>query len=70
VNDLYREMAAQAGVDAEAIFQPLRQGELLRSSVDPSRARIQLGWKAWTELDRGTAAVLEFVRRRQAAGTD
>jgi UDP-glucose 4-epimerase len=70
VNDLYREMAAQAGVEAEAISKPLRPGELLRSCVDPSRAGIQLGWKPWTELGRGTAAVLDFVRGRLAAGPD
>ncbi len=70
VNELYRVMAAQAGVDAEAISKPLRPGELLRSCVDPSRAGIQLGWKPWTELDGGTAAVLDFVGGRQAAGTD
>jgi UDP-glucose 4-epimerase len=70
VNELYREMAAQAGVEVEATSKPLRPGELLRSCVDPSRAGIQLGWKPWTELDHGTAAVLEFVRGRLAAGTD
>jgi len=59
---LYREMAAQAGVDAEATMQPLRQGELLRSCLDPTRAGIQLGWKPWTELGAGTAAVLDFMR--------
>jgi UDP-glucose 4-epimerase len=67
VNELLREMAAQAGVEAEVDFQPLRPGELLRSSLDPSRAGIQLGWKSWTELGPGTSEVLDFVRRRLAA---
>jgi UDP-glucose 4-epimerase len=67
VNELLREMAAQAGVEAEVDFQPLRAGELLRSSLDPSRAGIQLGWKSWTELGPGTSQVLDFVRRRMAA---
>ena len=65
---LYREMAAQAGVDAEATMQPLRQGELLRSCLDPTRAGIQLGWKPWTELGAGTAAVLDFMRGRLSTG--
>ena len=68
VNHLYREMAAQAGVDAEATMQPLRQGELLRSCLDPTRAGIQLGWKPWTELGAGTAAVLDFMRGRLSTG--
>jgi UDP-glucose 4-epimerase len=70
VNGLFREMAAQAGVEPNATLQPLRPGELLRSSLDPSRARIQLGWSAWTELGNGTAAVLEFIGKRLAPPAD
>lgn len=70
VNQLYGEMAAQAGVEADVSFRPLRAGELLRNCVDPSRAGIQLGWKPWTDLGQGTAAVLSFVRGRLAAGGD
>jgi UDP-glucose 4-epimerase len=65
VNQLFTEMASQAGVVAQPVHEPLRSGELLRSCLDPSRAGIQLGWSAWTELGPGTAAVLEFVRNRQ-----
>ncbi len=64
VNELVREMAAQAGVEAQAHFEPLRQGELMRSAIDPARAGIQLGWRSWTDLGTGAAAVLDFVRRR------
>ena len=63
VNELYRTMAAQAGVEAEARHAPERPGELRRNVLDIGRASIQLGWKPWTTLDRGTAAVIEFVRR-------
>jgi UDP-glucose 4-epimerase len=69
VNQLYREMAAQAGVDPTVEFRPLRPGELERSCLDPSRAGIQLGWRPWTELGAGTAAVLEFIAGRLAAGS-
>ena len=70
VNELYREMAAQAGVEPNAEHQPLRQGEVLRNTVDPTRAAIQLGWVPWTELGPGTAAVLAFVRKRNAGGAE
>jgi len=63
VNDLYRAMAAEAGVDAAPQYAPLRAGEVLRSSLDVERARIQLGWTPWTELADGSRAVIEFVRR-------
>jgi UDP-glucose 4-epimerase len=62
VNDLYRTMAEQAGVDTAPVLAPLRPGELLRSSLDVERAAIQLGWRPWTSLVDGTRAVLEFVR--------
>ena len=69
VNELYREMVDQAGLEATATYAPLRQGELLRSSLDPVRAGIQLGWKPWTSLATGTAAVLDFIRQRLAEET-
>jgi UDP-glucose 4-epimerase len=62
VNELYRTMAEQAGVDASPVLAPLRPGELLRSSLDIERAAIQLGWRPWTTLADGTRAVLDFVR--------
>jgi UDP-glucose 4-epimerase len=70
VNELYREMAHQAGVDADVEHLPLRQGEVLRNTVDPTRAGIQLGWKPWTELGAGTAAVLESIRHRGDIGPE
>ena len=70
VNELFREMAARAGVTVKPAYEPLRPGELLRVSLDPSRAGIQLGWHSWTELGPGTAAVLEFVGQRLATSGD
>ena len=64
VNDLYATMARVAGVDRAATLAPARAGELARSSLDPSRAEMQLGWKPWTDLAAGSAAVLDFFRRR------
>jgi UDP-glucose 4-epimerase len=62
VNELYASMAAAVGVDEPARFAPARPGELARSSLDPGRAGLYLGWKPWTDLDTGTAAVLDWFR--------
>jgi len=62
VNELYRAMAAEAGVDAPPQHAPPRPGELRRSSLDIARAGIQLGWRPWTELAEGARAVLDFAR--------
>ncbi|MGH9156890.1 MAG: NAD-dependent epimerase/dehydratase family protein [Acidimicrobiales bacterium] len=58
VNLLYDTMAAAAGVTEPATYAPPRPGELARSALDPGRAAIHLGWKPWTTLVDGTAAVL------------
>lgn len=62
VNDLYRTMAEQAGVDRPAVVAPPRPGELHRSCLDPGRAAIHLGWKPWTTLEDGTAATIDWFR--------
>jgi UDP-glucose 4-epimerase len=67
VNKLYRTMASNAGVVAEPRYAPPRAGELARSSLDPGRAAIHLGWKPWTTLENGTSAVLNwFAKAREA----
>ena len=64
VNRLYQAMASHAGVNRPAVRAPARRGELERSCLDPSRARIHLGWKPWTSLDEGAAAVIDWFRSR------
>ncbi len=46
-------------------MSPARPGELQRSSLDPGRAAMHLGWKPWTTIDAGTAAVLDWWRDAQ-----
>jgi UDP-glucose 4-epimerase len=64
VNLLYQTMAAHTGVDQPAIQAPARPGELARICLDPGRAGIHLGWKPWTTLVDGTAAVMDWFRER------
>jgi UDP-glucose 4-epimerase len=62
VNQLYASMARAAGVDAPAEYEPARPGELARSSLDSSLARVTLGWTPATGLDAGARAVLAWFR--------
>jgi UDP-glucose 4-epimerase len=64
VNTLYETMATAAGSSAAAVAAPPRAGELARSSLDPTRAGIHLGWKSWTTLAEGTAEVLRWFAAR------
>jgi len=68
VNELHAIMAEQAGAEPSTAREPLRPGELLRSSLDINRAAIQLGWRPWTQLPDGTRAVLDFVRAQLDRG--
>ena len=65
VNDLHASMARHAGVREPAGYSPPRPGELARSSLDPGRAAIHLGWKPWTSLDDGCLATLDWFRARR-----
>lgn len=67
VNELYAAMAKNAGVKAPPVYAPARPGELQRSVLDPTRASIHLGWKPWTTLEEGTAAVLKWAQRKRSS---
>jgi len=65
VNALYDSMASAAAVTSPPRYAPARPGELARSSLDPARAGIHLGWKPWTQLHEGTGLVLDWFRRQR-----
>ena len=64
VNLLHSTMASLAGAQDSPRHAPERAGELRRSALDPGRAAVRLGWKAWTTLDEGTSQVLRWFRDR------
>jgi UDP-glucose 4-epimerase len=55
VNTLYDACRRAAGSDAEAEHLPARAGDLVRSVLDPGRAKRELGWRAEHDLARGLA---------------
>ncbi|MCX6512841.1 MAG: NAD-dependent epimerase/dehydratase family protein [Actinobacteria bacterium] len=61
VNELYATMVQAVGSDIPASFAPARVGELARSSLNISRAEMQLAWMPWTDLGTGTAAVMDHI---------
>ena len=64
VNVLLRMMSAVAGVEPEIRHAPARAGDPQRIALDPTRAAIHLGWRPWTALEVGLAAVVEDANRR------
>ncbi|MHB1533553.1 MAG: NAD-dependent epimerase/dehydratase family protein [Acidimicrobiales bacterium] len=66
VNHLHALLAAHAGVDSRPLYAPARPGEPPRRTLDPRRAALHLGWRPWTSLGEGTAAVIEALRLADA----
>ncbi len=66
VNTLYRTMADAAGVGTPPAYAAARAGELARSSLDPGRAAIHLGWEPWTTLEQGSTEVLRWFQANRA----
>lgn len=64
VNELYRTMAAAAGVDAGADYAPARAGELARSALAVSLAARTLGWSPKVDLADGTRRVIDWFATR------
>jgi UDP-glucose 4-epimerase len=54
--ELYRAVAAVAGIDEEPIFAPARLGDLQRSVLDVSHAREALSWEPEVTLEQGLTA--------------
>jgi UDP-glucose 4-epimerase len=62
VNEIYRVLAAAAGVDRAAEHGPARPGEQRRSSLAWERAGTLLGWAPTTSLERGLADTVAWAR--------
>jgi UDP-glucose 4-epimerase len=62
VNEIYRVLAAAAGVDRAAEHGPSRPGEQRRSALAWERARTLLGWAPTTSLERGLADTVAWAR--------
>jgi UDP-glucose 4-epimerase len=65
VGTVLSTLQSVAATSLEPVLAPLREGELERSCMDPSRARRELGWNAEIELGTGLqqtydALVAEF----------
>jgi UDP-glucose 4-epimerase len=61
VLELARQLGELEGVEFEPELAPARPGEVQRVSVDPSRARDELGWSAKTNLEEGLRLTLDSL---------
>jgi UDP-glucose 4-epimerase len=61
VNELFDACRRVTGYEREAEYEPARAGEVLRSSIDPSRARKELGWEPRRSLDDGVRETWTWI---------
>lgn len=61
IGDLYRAMAAVVGVDAEPVPGAARPDDPDAVSIDPTRAKLYLGWESWTSLAEGITDTIVAV---------
>ncbi|MDH5175001.1 MAG: NAD-dependent epimerase/dehydratase family protein, partial [Elusimicrobiota bacterium] len=64
VNQLFSEMKELTHYSKEAVYKPVRAGELMRSSLDVGKAKQKLGWKAEVNLREGLKKTIDFFRKR------
>jgi UDP-glucose 4-epimerase len=65
VVELYRHLAAAAGVDRPPEHAPARLGEQRRSCIDPGAAARALGWRPEVALRDGLARTFEWFKARR-----
>jgi UDP-glucose 4-epimerase len=61
VMTIWTTLARAAGSSVEPSLEPLREGELQRSCMDPSRAQGELGWQAEVSLEEGLRQTYEAL---------
>jgi UDP-glucose 4-epimerase len=62
IREVHRRCAEAAGVEQEPGFDAERPGDLRNSVIDPSRAALDLGWRAKRTLAAGLAETWSAVR--------
>lgn len=64
VNELFRMLAGLTGSPVKEVHGPAKLGEQLRSVIDPSRIKQELGWEAKVDLAEGLKQTVEFFQGR------
>lgn len=64
INDLFRKLVDATQSGCKQFYGPAKKGEQMRSVVDASRLRQELGWEPRVSLDEGLARTVDYFRGR------
>ena len=62
VNDLANSMKIQFSSEINPIYKPAREGELIRSVLNNTKAKQDLGWEPKYNLDDGMKEVFNWLK--------
>jgi UDP-glucose 4-epimerase len=65
---LLDHLQTAAGTDVAPVFEPLREGELQRSTLDPGRMASQFGWAAEIPIEQGLRETFDWYSRATRSG--
>lgn len=69
VNEIYEKLAKLLSYTAPSTNAPAVKGEILRSALDASRAKKELGWEPKVSLDEGLVKTGEFFKKAYAGSS-
>lgn len=64
INELFRMLAGLTGASCKEVHGPAKQGEQMRSVIDPAKIRHDLGWDSTVDLTQGLKKTVDFYRER------
>jgi len=64
VNELFRMLVGLTGSSAKEVHGPVKPGEQIRSVIDPSKIKNELGWESKVDLAEGLKQTVDYFRGR------
>ena len=68
VNTIFSKLAQVSNYRLEPIYEPSRQGEVYKISLDGRKAQEELGWAQGTDLETGLGLTVDYFRNRVGSG--
>ena len=62
VNELFERLVALTGCGLKAVHGPAKKGEQMRSVIDPTKLRQELGWEPRVALEEGLKRTVEYFK--------
>ncbi len=64
INELFRMLAGLTAATCKEVHGPAKQGEQMRSVIDPTKIRQELGWDPKVDLAEGLKKTVAFFREK------